>query len=60
MSEQPEHCKSKWVKDEKHPSGGYWTPQCPNIKEVGGDFEGERYRCAVCGYSYFLDYEDMK
>lgn len=33
---------------------------CPNVKEVGGGFEGERYRCDVCGYSYFLDYEDMK
>ncbi len=34
--------------------------ECPNMKEVGGGFEGERYRCAVCGKSYFLDYEDMK
>lgn len=33
---------------------------CPNMKEVGGGMEGERYRCAVCGKSYFLDYEDMK
>jgi hypothetical protein len=34
--------------------------KCPNIVEDGGGFEGERYRCKVCGYSYFLDYEDMK
>lgn len=33
---------------------------CPNMKEVGGGFEGERYCCAVCGKGYFLDYEDMK
>lgn len=33
---------------------------CPNLKEVGGGFEGERYRCAVCGESFFLDYEEMK
>lgn len=33
---------------------------CSNMKEVGGGFEGERYRCAVCGKGYFLDYEDMK
>lgn len=33
---------------------------CKNMKEVGGGFEGERYRCAVCGKGYFLDYEDMK
>lgn len=24
------------------------------------DMRGERYRCDVCGYSYYLDYEDMK
>ena len=34
--------------------------RCPNLKETGGGFEGERYRCEVCGKSYFLDYEDMK
>ncbi len=33
---------------------------CPNMKEIGGGFEGERYRCDVCGKGYFLDYEDMK
>jgi hypothetical protein len=33
---------------------------CKNMKEVGGGMEGERYRCDVCGKSYFLDYEDMK
>lgn len=33
---------------------------CPNMKEAGGGMEGERYRCAVCGKSYFLDYEEMK
>lgn len=36
------------------------TRDCPNMKEVGGGFEGERYRCAVCGKGYFLDYEEMK
>jgi len=34
--------------------------ECSNMKEVGGGFEGERYRCDVCGQTYFLDYEDMK
>jgi transposase-like protein len=33
---------------------------CPNLKEVGGGMEGERYRCDVCGERFFLDYEDMK
>lgn len=33
---------------------------CPNMKEVGGGMDGERYRCAVCGKGYYLDYEEMK
>ncbi|WP_287249012.1 Lar family restriction alleviation protein [Mesorhizobium sp.] len=33
---------------------------CPNMKEIGGGMDGERYRCGVCGKWYFLDYEDMK
>ena len=33
---------------------------CPNMKEVGGGMDGERYRCAICGKGYFLDYEEMK
>jgi hypothetical protein len=33
---------------------------CPNIEETGGGFDGEQYRCAICGYAYYLDYEDMK
>lgn len=36
------------------------TRDCPNMKEVGGGMDGERYRCAVCGKGYFLDYEEMK
>nr|CAD6410864.1 hypothetical protein REQ54_00802 [Rhizobium sp. Q54]CAD6412780.1 hypothetical protein REQ54_01062 [Rhizobium sp. Q54] len=31
------------------------TRDCPNMKEVGGGMDGERYRCAVCGKGYFLD-----
>lgn len=33
---------------------------CENIKEVGGGMSGERYRCEVCGESFFLDYDDMR
>ncbi|MER9911651.1 hypothetical protein NKJ71_13560 [Mesorhizobium sp. M0050] len=33
---------------------------CPNMKEVGGGMDGERYSCAVCGKGYYLDYEEMK
>jgi transposase-like protein len=34
--------------------------RCPNCIEVGGGFEGERYRCAVCGATYYLDYDEMR
>ncbi len=33
---------------------------CPFVKETYSDMEGERYRCSKCGYSYYLDYEDMR
>lgn len=49
--------------EEGKPACGLANPSyhdCPNMKEVGGGFEGERYRCAVCGKGYFLDYDDMK
>lgn len=36
------------------------TRDCPNMREVGGGMDGERYRCDVCGKGYFLDYEEMK
>ncbi len=57
---QPEDCAPKWIPDATHPLGGRWTPQCPNLQEIGGGMDGERYRCKKCGYSYFLDYEDMR
>ena len=34
--------------------------RCPNMKETGGGFEGERYDCEVCGASYYLDYDEMR
>lgn len=33
---------------------------CPNMKEVGGGMDGERYHCAVCQKGYFLDYDEMR
>jgi transposase-like protein len=33
---------------------------CINMRETGGGMDGERYRCEVCGATYWLDYEDMK
>lgn len=38
--------------------GASWD--CPHLKEVGGGFEGERYKCEVCGEYFYLDYEEMK
>lgn len=34
--------------------------RCPNMREVGGGFDGERYRCETCGATYYLDYDDMR
>ncbi len=33
---------------------------CPNLQEVGGDYEGERYLCYICGEKFFLDYDEMR
>lgn len=40
--------------------GSWLDAACPNLKEVGGGMGGERYRCDVCGESYFLDYDEMR
>lgn len=48
ISKKPEICKLVGVN------------RCPNMEEVGGGLEGERYSCAVCGAHYYLDYEEMK
>ena len=34
--------------------------KCKNMKCTYAGMDGERYGCAVCGDSYFLDYEEMK
>ena len=34
--------------------------KCTNMKPAYEGWDGERYRCEVCGQSYFLDYEEMK
>ena len=34
--------------------------RCKNMKETYSDMEMERYRCAVCGASYRLDYDEMR
>ena len=33
--------------------------RCPNLLCTYEGFDGERYRCAVCGESHFLDYDEM-
>lgn len=45
---------------DKKPSECKDIVRCPNMKETGGGFEGERYRCAVCNATYYLDYDEMK
>ncbi len=37
------------------------TYDCPHLTERDlTNMSGERYRCDVCGKSFFLDYEDMR
>jgi hypothetical protein len=58
---QPISCARRWVANPVELNGGHWSPECPNLVETNPtDMRGERYRCSVCGYSYYLDYEDMK
>ena len=33
---------------------------CRNMKMTYEGFDGERYRCKVCGESYFLDLDEMR
>lgn len=49
-SKQPESCKPE----------KYTGNPCPNMKETGGGMAGEQYRCAVCGESFYLDYDEMR
>jgi hypothetical protein len=44
----------------KQPEGCDENTCCPNMKCTYEGMDGERYRCAVCGASFFLDYEEMK
>jgi hypothetical protein len=34
--------------------------RCPNVRCTYEGMDGERYRCDLCGYSYFLDYDEMR
>jgi transposase-like protein len=49
-SKQPPECQPE----------KYGRNPCPNMKETGGGFEGERYRCEICGETFFLDYDEMR
>lgn len=62
-SKQPDYCKDEWILSSdpvKAARGEGYMKHCPNLKEDGGGFSGERYKCEVCGKSYFLDYDEMK
>lgn len=59
-TKQPPNCKPVFTPIPNHPQGlGNWS-QCPNLKNTYEGMDGERYRCEVCGKSYFLDYDDMR
>jgi hypothetical protein len=63
-TKQPPECAPRFTPHPVPPPAGAvgqgtWS-QCPNLREVGGGMEGERYACEVCGESYFLDYDDMR
>ena len=58
-TKQPPECESVFTPSEDNPRLGTWST-CPNIVCTYEGMDGERYRCDVCGKSYFLDYEDMK
>jgi len=37
------------------------TYDCPHLSERNlTDMSGERYRCDICGKSFFLDYDEMR
>jgi hypothetical protein len=40
--------------------GNLQPHNCPNMVEVGGDWNGERYRCDVCNEGFYIDYDEMK
>lgn len=58
-AKQPPECTPVFTPFPGETNRGTWS-QCPNLKETGGGFEGERYRCEVCGESFFLDYDEMR
>lgn len=58
-SKQPPYCESRFTPSQRDPRLGVWS-RCPNLKEDGGGMAGERWSCAVCGESYFLDYDEMR
>lgn len=39
---------------------GKFKNKCPNLKNTYEGWDGERYRCEVCGENFFLDYEEMR
>lgn len=40
---------------------GLWTNRKPpECKDIVRGFDGERYRCAVCNATYYLDYDEMR
>lgn len=58
-AKQPPECKPVFTPAPNNPPFGTWS-QCQNLKCIYEGMDGERYRCEVCGESYFLDYDEMR
>jgi hypothetical protein len=59
MSAEPTITDLRWKGQCTEPGQTEYA-KCPNMKCTYEGMDGERYRCTVCGESYFLDYEEMK
>jgi hypothetical protein len=50
----------KGDKGKQPPECNDGSTSCPNIKNTYESMSGERWRCEVCGESFWLDYDDMQ
>lgn len=48
------------AREQSAPTALISKTSCPNIKNTYEGYDGERWRCEVCGESFFLDYDDMQ
>lgn len=43
-----------------HDKDRFGCIKCPNMEQVGSDWDAEHYECKMCGESFELHYEEMK